>query len=474
MEYAHASVNGDNMVEINNGVAMEDDRLSSLPEPIIVDILSLLPIHSAVSTGILSHRWRDLWTQITDLKIDSRDFINHKSDSFVLIDHILRQLTSIEIRRFKLHVRDPADEDIHYRSSYWEAFCSHIKHWISLICDRKVKELEVIADNYLGHDMLLPHCLFQCEYLVVLKLGQGFDFRLPDKINLSNLKKLHVNLGDSHRELMGKLFRSCPLLEELLLIGTFSEDKHFIDISASNLKWLSIQVWLLNSKRIKVVIDAPNLQVFNVYDFVWVKFWFIKEPSMFLEMGIYSNVPVCEKSTALELFQAISHVRSLYLDFALINALNYLDDPKLPILRNLTNLALPINYPKYWKALHVLLHCSPNVEFLSIRMVPGLRDEEIIHVPLEPAPACLATRVKRMEIVLWGTEQNEMELIKYLLSNANVLEHLVVKLNGESERREVQLCKELKFYEGLCKIPRSSSLCCVELRGIDQSPYSFI
>ena len=40
----------------------EEDRISALPDSILLSILCFLPINDAIKTGVLSKRWASFWT----------------------------------------------------------------------------------------------------------------------------------------------------------------------------------------------------------------------------------------------------------------------------------------------------------------------------------------------------------------------------------------------------------------------------
>lgn len=98
----------------------DEDRLSSLLDILLGNIISRLPLHSAVSSSILSRRWRGLWTQfITHLFFNYNDFPGqfnpNYSGSFheflTLIDNILQQITSPNSRTFNLRLKPSSNED---------------------------------------------------------------------------------------------------------------------------------------------------------------------------------------------------------------------------------------------------------------------------------------------------------------------------------------------------------------------------
>ncbi|KAJ0643533.1 putative F-box domain, leucine-rich repeat domain superfamily, F-box-like domain superfamily [Helianthus annuus] len=49
------------------------DRISTLPQPILESILSLLPTEEAARTSILSTEWRYKWTTIPNLRFELRN-----------------------------------------------------------------------------------------------------------------------------------------------------------------------------------------------------------------------------------------------------------------------------------------------------------------------------------------------------------------------------------------------------------------
>ncbi|XP_059281195.1 putative F-box/LRR-repeat protein At3g18150 [Lycium ferocissimum] len=77
-----------------------DDRISELPESLLVQILSLLRIHDAIKTCILSKRWRYLWTSLDNFMFHSEDFLKtENSPSFV--EHVFGIDRAIEWKSLK-------------------------------------------------------------------------------------------------------------------------------------------------------------------------------------------------------------------------------------------------------------------------------------------------------------------------------------------------------------------------------------
>ncbi|XP_059658872.1 F-box/LRR-repeat protein At3g59200-like [Cornus florida] len=220
-----------------------EDRISNLPTSLIGHILSFLPTKKAVATSVLSTKWKYLWTSITILDFD---------DGLVHVSTTPRK----DLQKFRLNCTGIYD-------------VSHVNVWVSTALSRNPRELN------LSNIGCLPRELYACRSLVVLKLcGTPYrllDLSIPTLICLRSLKILVIEsvvfLDDDS---IYRLFSSCHVLEDLSVELCDWRNISVFNISAPNLKSLTIKcrTWTNVSGKYKIVLNTPNLQDIKYEDYV--------------------------------------------------------------------------------------------------------------------------------------------------------------------------------------------------------------
>lgn len=207
-----------------------EDFISNMPESIISQILSLLPMKDVLRTCVLSKDWEYKWTGIYDIYINDVDrFLlksTRKTSVVNCVDRIFILSRNSNLRRFCLLCHQKYDT-------------RRMITWISAALMRNVEELE-IRYNYEG--VVVPRCLFDCTRLTSLKLQMPCTFR-PIQNWFSNLKVLYlaqVEILNEHAPNTNQLVFNFPVLE------TFKLEK---------CRWLKVTF---------VEIHAPSLTNFHV------------------------------------------------------------------------------------------------------------------------------------------------------------------------------------------------------------------
>ncbi|XP_024014454.1 FBD-associated F-box protein At4g10400 [Eutrema salsugineum] len=158
------------------------DRISRLPEELLVKILSFVPTKVAVSTSILSKQWKFLWKLVPKLEYDSRYYSNSECE----------RLQSFLNRNLPLH-RAPLIESFCLEFSAKQYKPEDIKLWVLTAVSRNLRELEISQIYSLGvQNNILPSSLYTCKTLLTLKLYGTTLVDVPRMICLPCLKTLQL------------------------------------------------------------------------------------------------------------------------------------------------------------------------------------------------------------------------------------------------------------------------------------------
>ncbi|KAM6570498.1 hypothetical protein CsatB_018483 [Cannabis sativa] len=203
----------------------EEDRLSKLPDSLIIHILSFLSTKDAVSTCLVSDRWKLMWYSVPKLSFSDFDWPNNpkKLYSYVnnYLEHRKRGMNFIRdsaITSFRLHIHYLE----HRKRGMNLSKVSHLDKWLAFIAEMNVKEIDLCVNrtviNNIGfHYYSLPKTLaVNSSHLTILnltsvELDSSYSFSFP---SLKTLSLTYVRLGDNVVE---KILMGSSSLERLRL-----------------------------------------------------------------------------------------------------------------------------------------------------------------------------------------------------------------------------------------------------------------
>ncbi|MCH94836.1 F-box/LRR-repeat protein, partial [Trifolium medium] len=221
------------------------DRISNLPDDLLLHILSLLPIKNAFSTTILSKRWGPLFRSLTDLFLDDESV--RCKDAFL---HFLRFVDTVTLSAKLIKTFHIKCDSKHWNQRY------PVDSWIQTAKQHPVENLQFFSTFY---RITLPPSFFTFPTLVVLKLNH---FTVPGNIisvNLPSLKILHLEfVYFDNRENFNKLLYGCPNLEDLILNISFLYEMTTFTISKGEGGEFKILSNLISAK-----MDSPDYVPFR-------------------------------------------------------------------------------------------------------------------------------------------------------------------------------------------------------------------
>ena len=229
-----------------------EDRLSDMPDSIVLHILSFLNSKDAVQTCILSRRWKDLWKQLPSLILHASDFRTVK-----IYDKFVPKVLSLRDGSLALHTLDLQRHGVTQPRL--------LERLLSYAISHDVQRLGISVECDIAQ---LPSCLFSCQTLTSLKLyvysrhlPEGRT-SLPKSLNLPALTSLHLECfafcaSDNDR---AEPFSGCNRLNNLVIRSCTLRDAKVLCISSATLSSLAFDPGCSDSYDI--VLSTPNLRSF--------------------------------------------------------------------------------------------------------------------------------------------------------------------------------------------------------------------
>ncbi|CAG7897652.1 unnamed protein product [Brassica rapa] len=238
-----------------------DDKISQLPDDLLLKVLTFLPTKVAVSTSILSKRWEFLWMWLPKLEYDDSEYSpgeRYKLYSFIDLSLPLHKAPVIERLRLNFDV---------YGRSY-RAYS--IEKLVLIAVTRCVRELSVTLVSMPYKFARLPSNLFTCKSLVILELTGPIFVNVPRMVYLPSLKFLILGcMVYSNEKSLHQLLSHCPVLEDLVLERNDEDNNSPFTLSVIVPSLQRLTLKISRGYHFEgLVINTPSLMYFKILDYL--------------------------------------------------------------------------------------------------------------------------------------------------------------------------------------------------------------
>lgn len=229
-----------------------EDRLSELPDSLIIYIFEFLPITDVVRTTILSSRWRNLWTTTPCLILDSIDAID-KHRYFV--NGVLKNWRGVKLSKFMVNLFTN------------EASFSYFDSWVRFATVNGVEVLYLRVTSPLNEDeiYMVPQCLYSCSSLKQLSID-GCTIHVQGGVQWNQLKSLRIDCFEISGNDVNHILSGCPQLE--VFIFSVFDNVVNLSICSSSLKMLSVKKTIfyheIEVMGTELRIGTPNLETLQI------------------------------------------------------------------------------------------------------------------------------------------------------------------------------------------------------------------
>ena len=252
------------------------DVISSLPDCLLIHILSFLPTRASVATSILSTRWRSLWKLVPVLDLDQRKLFRQSDtdysgptttkSNFSFLDAVSNIWTlrnAIPLSKLRID---------------WTSNCDSflVETWVQhTLLSGGLQELHLYISTGPNPPLEMPPTLFFSSTLVSLILTGVIHLNPPASASASTFPSLRILVLEHVRcakhNSISTLLAACPVLQELTL-AVSTTNFYGLDESAGKvnvivlvptlktlyIQWPADDCWLY-----KLQINTPALKWFR-------------------------------------------------------------------------------------------------------------------------------------------------------------------------------------------------------------------
>jgi len=301
----------------------EKDRISNLPEAVLLHVMNFMNARDVVRTCVLSKRWKNLWKQVTTLSFSSSGkilFYNKFVPQFLSNRDASTSLIDLDIRAYGFKAPKLITGIVKYAARH------------------NAKHLKITTEyNFRAIPNPFIPLIFSCHSLtsLVLTTCTGvLPLELPKSLLLPTLKTLHLTnvrfaAIDDH---CVQPFSACSVLNTLGMEGySFCNNADTLCITNSNLSILKISNSVVYNPyprtfKHKIILSTPNLASITIGDNIIFSDHQLTSTSglPFLEeVNVKILSSPMDYSVVAGWLQVLSHAKRLTLSFRILNVISF-------------------------------------------------------------------------------------------------------------------------------------------------------
>ncbi|CAG7892432.1 unnamed protein product [Brassica rapa] len=430
------------------------DRISQLPEELLLRILSSLPAKDVVITMVLSKRWKFLWTLVPTLAYDHATYQNAEGtrfSPFVYSSLLLHEAPVLETLRLKLDRESATAVDIGV--------------WVKTAVKRSVRELDIdINSPSILTPVTLPWSLFAggCKTLATLKLSNMTLVNASSSLPASfpSLKNLSlVKMKYPSEEFINKLLASCPVLDDLAVEQCSGDEAYGFVIDTPSL--VSFDIVDHCGELCVVESNMPEIVYVNL-DINYRRPW-----KMLSSLSSVKQLELCLTSSKEYpvgiVFHNLVHLMICTCETEWLNLLLCVlkDSPKLQGLRieqdaysdgsvfhRLVHLKICTCATEWLNLLMCVLRDSPKLRAIKLRQCHDIRDDQPRPCWNEPksVPECLISSLETLKWVNYQGTEEEKEVAAFILRNGRCLKKVAISSEATDSDKKLEMLKELSLF----------------------------
>ncbi|KAJ0264361.1 F-box domain-containing protein [Hirschfeldia incana] len=401
------------------------DRISNLPDEILQHILCFIPMKLAITTSLLSRRWRHVWCEIPSLSLDV-DTLTAAS-----VNKTLTRYTALNTKSFHLTI-----------TAYTQNV-PYIDRLIKFAMSHNVENLSLDFLHYY-YEYKLPDFFCNSSSVKQLEINLSSSRMIVPECSVfwTSLHKLSLSWCRLSDDSMAKILSGCPVLEYLTLCNCYG--LKVLDLSKSlHLRTLDVKLTVPVSVSTKIV--APHIHCLRFLNYESLSCTLVNVDSLteaklevFFPVNRYLTFNDFRQVMVSKMLERLQNAEKLTFWGNFIQLLSLVEIHGVPFpMFKVKSLTLDTKISQYAiPGMERLLQNSPDLEKLTVRARNfNTSLEKHLDKYLKIKGFNLSTCWRSKDGASWSKccvyakSKNVASLVELVLKNTNKLDKMVVLLD---------------------------------------------